>query len=201
MKKLILLLLVVLGGVMSANATRIYVKIADGVSYDRLYTYDGNNYGYTSNWGDGNALISLGSGWYYIDTWKPFESNIKWILYQSSNESNRLSGESEFIDVKGKYLDVTSGSEASWVDIKYVAYSPTNQIILATLTSTDGVNYSGVVNNQSGYNNSLDMLICPAFMIDWGYESTSKLWEQSFRPWNDYSGNHYSSFTEYFYIL
>ena len=193
-KKLILLLLVVCGGVMTAQATRVYVRIADGVPNNKLYTWDSGNYAYTSSWNE-CTLNSIGSGWYYIDTWKPFESDIKWILFNGSNDSERLSGEAEFIDVKGKYLNVTSSTQATWDVLNYVAYSPTSQTILASLTSADGVNYSGVINNQANYSKTLDMLICPEFLIEFGYGGTSKLWEQSFRPWDNYSGDNYSSFT------
>lgn len=195
-KKTILMLLVLVGGVVSANATRIYVKKASDVTLDRLYVYDADEYGYTSSWGDGNTLTEISNGWYYIDTWKTLESNIKWILYLGSDDRARISGETSFIDIKGKYLNVTSNSSATWETLDYVAFSPTQQSILATMTTTDGITYTCDIDNQTNYINNLDVLFAPApFLTDMGY--SDGLWNQSYRPWNDHSGDKYSTFSDY----
>lgn len=206
MKKLLLLTLVLLGGVMQVsaeNVTRRFYIISSGnfgqyrkgnLAIHSWYTGGAD----ITTWGtSAEEMSSIGTNtkgtnaivlWYKDVTFDGSkEINIK--VYDKDNTSWQ-SGNLTVTSSSNKYytFDITSKDALSVKgDLSYCAYLATGgSWIKQELVTEDNYVYTTTIDNQTSPDPSLELLIAPSFAVDDDLVKTSDLrLEWMFRPWNE----------------
>jgi len=195
-KKLILLLLVVCGGVVSANADgtvkkRIFIQHKlQGTKY--LYMYRTNDEKKVLGDWPGTEMIGYNNGyddWYYIDV--ELDENTIYTLIVNNNNGTQSDGIS-FNSSENKFYSVWGGgSNYNSNDLTYYLYN-TNDGSTTEMSLDNNLKLSVTIDNTAG--NSIYYTIAPSFVTSW-YSTDNKKWNLMIRPFEDYEQLKFANIT------
>lgn len=201
MKKLLLLALVVLGGVMQASADdtvrRIWVQAGGNYYIDQistkgnlcLYMWYGQSKtevlgSYDNN--DGLMTRLANTAFFYVDVTLPEEVTTASFIVRTANDHNWKSGDIEDVDVTGcKYFVWDESSSCTSNSFTYNLYSTnTNQ----AFTYSDGVftcDLDQSLSTDDWY------VIAPSFVLS--FDDTNK-WKSMYRPWSNQQEYYFNTY-------
>lgn len=207
MKKLLLLALVALSGVMNASAEtkRIYVQNSTGADL-YVYAWSGEEK-LLGNW-PGTKLTNTHNSttnvenWYWVDV--DFPTGVNNISLKFNNNGGKECNEITFAG--DKYFKVWGKSDwGTWGDIsncgssndlKFYLLNPTTGDYSQELTPATGdLQYTIDIDNTDGSNS--EYIILPSFVTDnyMSEDDKTKKWNLSIRPWSDYATLSFSNIT------
>lgn len=216
MKKLILMLLLVVGGVMSANAAdvtrRIYVIAAQHFMQNRdkaslhLHAWYTDNSGEVASYDMATFANTASYSQYPPCVWfadVTFDENktIGFEVYASNNSNWKSNNQIEFTSTTDNYYYWNSQGNGN-IDVQgtlaYYAYVyDGNSWSTTQLTTTDRISYTCMIDNMTNYHSDMQVLIAPSFalydtQLNQGWISTqipSYKWEMILRPSGDNGGS------------
>ena len=209
MKKLLLLTLVLLGGVMQVSAEnvtrRFYIISSGNFGKNRsgdlaIHSWYADNSGAITGWGtDKEKMSAIGTNskgtdaivlWYKDVTFNSSKA-IKIMVYDKGNDRWKSDGNGLTVtSSSNKYytFDITSKDALSERgDLSYYAYLATGDSwIKQKLVTEDNYVYTTTIDNQTSPDPSMELLIAPSFAIDDDLVKTSDLrFTWMFRPWDE----------------
>ena len=193
-KKMILMILVLVGGVVSANAgtikKRIFIQYKLGGTA-ALYMYKKNDASIKplGAW-PGTLMTQYNSAyenWYFVDV--DLDENTDYVIIANNNNNGVQSKDIDYNSNTNKFYSIWGNSNGTGDtynvnDLTYYLYDATNSTISLEMTLDDNLNLSTTIDNTGGEANK-DYVIAPSFVTAW-YGNDAKRWNLMIRPYADY---------------
>ena len=193
-KKTILMLLVLVGGVVSANAgtikKRIFIQYQlGGTAALYMYKKDDVSIKPLGAW-PGTLMTQYNSAyenWYFVDV--DLDENTDYVIIANNNNNGVQSKDIDYNSNTNKFYSIwgnsnDSGNTYNVNDLTYYLYDATNSTISLEMTLDENLNLSTTIDNTGGEANK-DYVIAPSFVTAW-YGNDSKRWNMMIRPYADY---------------